>query len=81
MAPQWSNVYNRVTVNLHNAEIGGVTQKEIAAANFLDKVCGQTYNQDVEDALNMNEIVSAAQLEHDSLVNDQNKPTSLFKAE
>ena len=38
MSPQWANVYNRVTVSLHNAEFGGVTTKEVAAGSYLDMV-------------------------------------------
>ena len=31
LAPQWSNVYNRVSVTLHNAEFDGITEKEVKA--------------------------------------------------
>jgi 4a-hydroxytetrahydrobiopterin dehydratase len=36
--PEWSNVYNKVTVTLTTHEAGGVTAKDIALAEGIDKL-------------------------------------------
>ena len=41
-------------------------------------VSTQTLSHDVEDVLSFSNVVDAARLEHDSLVNIQSQPTSLF---
>lgn len=38
--PEWYNVYNRVEVTLATHDAGGVTQKDIDLAAFMDKVAG-----------------------------------------
>jgi 4a-hydroxytetrahydrobiopterin dehydratase len=38
--PEWSNVYNRVTVNLSTHDAGGVTAKDIALAEAMDRAAG-----------------------------------------
>ena len=38
--PEWFNVYNKVEVTLATHEAGGVTQKDIDLAAFMDKVAG-----------------------------------------
>ena len=81
MTPQWSNVYDRVTVHLHNSEFGGVTQKEVACGQHLDMLSQKTLDQDVEEVLTLGDVLTAARIEHDSLVNDQSKRTSLFRSE
>lgn len=35
--PEWLNVFNRVTVTLSTHEAGGVTDKDIALAHFIDE--------------------------------------------
>jgi len=34
--PDWSNVYNKVSILLTTHDAGGVTQKDVALARFID---------------------------------------------
>ncbi|MCF3932137.1 4a-hydroxytetrahydrobiopterin dehydratase [Acuticoccus sp. M5D2P5] len=36
--PEWSNVYNRVSIRLTTHDTGGLTEKDIALARVVDKV-------------------------------------------
>ena len=36
--PEWFNVYNRIRVTLSTHDAGGVTEKDIKLAAFIDKM-------------------------------------------
>jgi len=36
--PEWSNVYNRVVIDLITHESSGITQKDIKLAHFIDSI-------------------------------------------
>lgn len=38
--PEWTNVYNRVTVKLSTHDAGGVTDKDIRLAEAMDRAAG-----------------------------------------
>jgi len=39
--PEWFNVYNKVDVTLSTHDAGGVTDKDVELATFMDAVAGQ----------------------------------------
>jgi 4a-hydroxytetrahydrobiopterin dehydratase len=39
--PEWSNVYNRVTVDLTTHDTGGITQKDLDLATLLDGIAAR----------------------------------------
>lgn len=38
--PEWFNVYNRVSVTLATHDAGGVTEKDVALARFMERAAG-----------------------------------------
>lgn len=36
--PEWSNVYNKVTVTLSTHSVGGLSEKDVALAEQIDKL-------------------------------------------
>ncbi len=36
--PDWSNVYNRVRIQLNTHDAGGITELDIKLATFIDKI-------------------------------------------
>ena len=39
--PEWSNVYNRVTVDLNTHDAGGITQRDFDLAKLLEGIAKQ----------------------------------------
>jgi 4a-hydroxytetrahydrobiopterin dehydratase len=39
--PEWTNVYNRVDVTLATHDAGGVTEKDVALAQFMDRAAAR----------------------------------------
>ena len=76
--PEWSNVYNRVSVRLQNREFAGVTAKEVSIANYLNTVSKATLNQDIDEELAFDKVTQIAELDVAALLNDQSQATSLF---
>jgi len=76
--PDWSNVYNRVSVRISSAEFKAITSKEVDLANHLDRVSRVTLHKDIDDVMRFEDICGQAKIEARSFVNDQTKLTSLF---
>lgn len=39
--PEWSNVYNRVTINLTTHDSGGITQNDVDLARVLENIASK----------------------------------------
>ncbi len=39
--PEWFNVYNQVLITLATHEAGGVTERDVALAKFIDRIAGK----------------------------------------
>ena len=68
--PEWSNVYNRVNVRLHNSEFNGVTAKEVNLGKYLDMVSTVTVSDDCEDSHKLPQVTESARLDIPSARND-----------
>ena len=79
--PEWSNVYNKVSVRIYNSEFKALTTKEVELGSFLERVSKQTLNQDIDEFMAFERIVDVAKLDTRSVINEQSKPTPLFVSE
>jgi 4a-hydroxytetrahydrobiopterin dehydratase len=39
--PEWSNVYNRISVDLTTHDVGGITEKDVELAGLLEKIASK----------------------------------------
>ena len=68
--PEWSNVYNRVSVRLINREFNAVTAKEVQIGQYLNTVSKATLNQDSDEVLSFEQITALADVNVPSLLNN-----------
>ena len=76
--PEWSNVYNKVTIKLHNSEFNGVTTKEVNLGRYLDMVSRIELDVEIEDGHQLAQVAERANLERPSLINDQSQLSKQF---
>ena len=78
--PQWSNVYNKVSVTICNHEFGEVSTKEVEAANYLDMVHGirVTNHHHINEHLSMEHIIEKGNIGVESSYNNQSAGTKMF---
>ena len=39
--PEWSNVYNNVSITLTTHDAGGLSERDVALAKFIDRIAGR----------------------------------------
>ena len=39
--PEWSNVYNNVSITLTTHDAGGISERDVALAKFIDRIAGR----------------------------------------
>ena len=72
--PQWSNVYNKVTVKLSDPEFKSVSSKEVSLGQYLDMV----HRTNIHDIPSFEDVMDSARLSEEVGRNDKGMVTSLF---
>ena len=77
--PEWSNVYNQVTVTINNEEFGSISTKEVEVAKYLDmlaKVRVTNFNF-INDSHSFDQVLDRAHIDVKQHKNVQGQPTKL----